>query len=81
MKYEIGQCFYKRNRQTNQYEPIYVEDILYKLDTHVRNKQYFTEEDIQELIEDKTLYDNEKELKETAIKEIEERFNIKLKEI
>lgn len=81
MKYKKGQKLYKKNNKTNEVEELIVEDILYKLSKSIKGRYNYNEEELQYLIEEEIVSDNIDTVKENAIRELEQRFNIKLKEI
>ena len=81
MKYSVGQTLYKRNNKTNQLEEVHVIDLLYKLDKSINQRYNHSEQDLAKLVDENKLFDNVDIAKEKAIKELEERFNIKLKEV
>lgn len=81
MKYNKGQVLYKTNLKTNQVESIKIIDIYYGLSKHIGNKSNFTEEELDYLIESDTLSDDIEIVKAKAIKDLEDKFGIKLKEV
>lgn len=81
MKYKKGQILYKTNLRTNEVESIKIIDIYYGLSKHIGNKSNFTEEELDYLIDGGTLSDDINIVKAKAIKDLEEKFGIKLKEI
>lgn len=81
MKYKKGQKLYKKNNKTNEIEELYIEDTLYKLSRPIKGKYNYNDEELEYLIAEGIVSDNIEIVKENAIKDLEERFNIKLKEI
>lgn len=81
MKYKKGQKLYKKNNKTNEIEELYIEDTLYKLSRPIKCKYNYNDEELEYLIAEGTVSDNIEIVKENAIKDLEKRFNIKLKEI
>ena len=81
MKYKKGQVLYKTNLRTNEVESIKIVDIYYGLSKHVGSKSNFTEEELDYLIAGGTLSDDVEIVKAKAIKDLEDKFGIKLKEV
>jgi len=81
MKYKIGDKFYRFNNKTKEVDTIEIVDIKYVFDKHVRNIKNFSELDIDDLIEDKRIYTDIEEVKRLEIEQLENKYNIKLKEV
>ena len=81
MKYQKGMTLFKRNLKSNEIEKIEIEDVYYKLSKVINNTKNHTAESLDSLIENGTLFESFDIAKQQAIKELEEKFNIKLKEI
>lgn len=81
MKYKIGDKFYRFNNKTKEVDVIEIIDIKYVFDRHVKNVKNFSELDIDDLIEDKRIYTDIEEVKRLEIEQLENKYNIKLKEV
>lgn len=80
MVYKVNQKFYKFNPKTGDMDEFKIEDILFRFDRKIKGKQNLAAFEIDELIEDGFFSEDPNKVKEEAIRQLEERFNIKLKE-
>lgn len=78
--YAVDQKFYKFNPKTNDIEEFVIEDILFKFDRKIRGKQNLSAYEIDELVNEGFFSKDTESVKEEAIRQLEKKFNIKLKE-
>lgn len=80
MGYKEGQIFYKFNEKTGDTEEYEIEGILFRLNRKVKGKQNFESCELDELLNAGFFTKNKDDVKKEAIRQLEKRFNIKLKE-
>lgn len=80
MGYKEGQVFYKFNEKTGDTEEYKIEGILFKLNRKVKGKQNFEACELDDLLNSGFFTKNKDDVKKEAIRQLEKRFNIKLKE-
>lgn len=78
---EIGKKFYRENKKTKEIEVLEVIGIQYIFNKKIGSRANYTEQEIQDLMEQGLITDDENVLKQEAIRKIEEQFGIKLQEI
>lgn len=81
VKISIGDKIYRLNRKTHKVGILNVIDVQYVLDNRIGSKRNFTESELQEMVDNGDISMNPDEIKNQAIKALEEQFNIKLKEV
>ena len=81
MKYKKGDVLYKYNKKTKDLEAAEVIGINYVLSKRIGSRCAFSEEELDRYIGDGTLYTDINNVKEMEIKRLEEKYNIKLKEV
>lgn len=81
MKYQVGQRLYRNNKKSGELEELEIVDILYVLSRSVKSKYNYNEKDLNQLIENKVILDDIEGAKQEAIRQLEEQFGIKLKEV
>lgn len=80
-EFQKGTVLYRKNKKNNTMEEIYIEEVLYRLSKPVVNNRNHSKESLNKLIKDGVLSDNYDAVKAKAIKDLEEQFGIKLKEV
>lgn len=78
---EIGKKFYRENKKTKEIEVLEIIGIQYIFNKKIGSRANYTEQEIQDLMEQGLITDDENVLKQEAIRKIEEQFGIKLQEI
>ena len=78
---EIEKKFYRENKKTKEIEVLEVIGIQYIFNKKIGSRANYTEQEIQDLMEQGLITDDENVLKQEAIRKIEEQFGIKLQEI
>lgn len=78
---EVGKKFYRENKKTKEIEDLTIIGIQYIFNKKIGSRANYTEQEIQDLMEQGLITDDENTLKQEAIRKIEEQFGIKLQEI
>ena len=78
---EIEKKFYRENKKTKEIEVLEVIGIQYIFNKKIGSRANYTEQEIQDLMEQGLITDDGNVLKQEAIRKIEEQFGIKLQEI
>lgn len=81
MKYKKGDVLYKYNKKTKELEAAEIIGVNYVLDKRIGSRCAFSEEELNKYMNEGTLYTDMENVKEMEIKRLEEKFNIKLKEV
>lgn len=80
MPYKVGQTFYKFNPKTGDTEEYEIVDVLFQLNRKVKSKQNFSACEIDDLLNEGYFTKNKDDVKNEAIRQLEKKFGIKLKE-
>lgn len=79
MKVNKGTKFYKLNKKTNNMETFTVIDAQFVFDRKIGSRSNYTEEEIQNLVNEGILRENIDDVLQDAIHKLEHQFKVKLK--
>ena len=81
MGYYEGQKLFRLNKKTHNIDTFRIIDTTYVLDKKIGSRINFTAKQLDELISRNEICLNNDELKLQAIKDLEQKFDIKLQEV
>lgn len=81
MEFKKNQKLYRKNKKTNTIEEVEIQEILYRLSKPVNNNYNHSAESLETLIKSGDLSNDYDKVKYDAIKQLEQQFGIKLKEV